>query len=307
MKDDYQTKNPASEWGIVNISVSNLHKSDCPMTEMTGQALLGMPVKILGDGVWPEVLTPDGTRGRMDGHVVIRLTRRELSAWNKSQQVIVTTPVSHVYNAPGRSAEIVSEVVGGNRLMYLGTKGSYFRVEFPDGRQGYLPRSHSEELDVWRNRLKNTPEGLVETARSMLGVPYLWGGMSAKGVDAPGFISTVFRAHDILIPRRLHNMARVGMRMPIEPERWNLHPADLLVFGKRGTAEESEELLHVGLYIGNQHLIHADSRVRISGIAPGDPTGEPRLAARLLRAQRLLPYVNREPSIMTTEQSPYYQ
>ena len=46
-------------YGIVNLSVANLHREADHASEMLTQALLGMPVRVLQHNDWYRIQTPD--------------------------------------------------------------------------------------------------------------------------------------------------------------------------------------------------------------------------------------------------------
>ncbi len=93
---------------------------------------------------------------------------------------------------------------------------------------------------------------LVETAKSWLGVPYVWGGTSRKGVDCSGFVQAVFRAQGIDLPRVAKDQARVGR--PVSPA--DAQPGDLVAFDN---SKARAGIDHIGLYLGDGKWIAAPS------------------------------------------------
>lgn len=300
-------KGKACDWGLVNVSVCNMRVSGDYPAGMATQGLLGMPVHILEDGDWLHVETPEGYKSWVHARSIHKLTREGLNDWNNSPLLVVTSMYATVYSQPVRSSIPVSDVVASDRLLYLGKRGNYFKVEYPDGRIGYLPRIDGQELTEWRKKLRNDTESILKTAKSMTGLPYMWGGMSTKGVDCSGFVRATLLQHDIIIPRDASQMARKGQHIDIAPDFSNLLPGDLLFFGSKGSMTDSATVHHVAFYLGDKKFIHSLGMVRTASFDPKAPDYDEYDHKRLLWAQRILPFINKVPELFTTDKSYFYK
>lgn len=296
-----------SLYGVVNVSVCNLRKEGKFTAGMTTQALLGMPVKILQRKGWYEVQTPDDYRGWSHRLQIVPMSATRLTAWNRSEKVVVTAHYGMTYAQPDVDAQPVSDVVAGNRLRLLKTVGNFYHVAYPDERTAYLPMHMAQPEAVWRRNAKHDAASILQTAYRLMGIPYLWAGTSTKGVDCSGYVRTVLLMHDIIIPRDAYQQAEVGRRMNIAPRCSNLQPGDLVFFGRKATAGEKEQVSHVGFYIGNGRFIHSLGDVHIGSFFPESPEYDAYNTGRLLFATRFLPYLNKEKGIQTTSQNPLYQ
>lgn len=298
----------SGEWGVVNVSVSNTRAAADYNAGMESQALLGMPVRVLETkNEWTKVETPEHYVHWTLSAAIQRMTREQLTEWNSGRQVVVTALCSSVYELPSAKSQTVSDVVAGNRLRLLARKGRYYRVLYPDGREGYLSRRDCQPVDSWRSRLDNSPQGIIRTAFTLMGIPYMWGGTSPKGVDCSGFIRTVLYMHDIIIPRNASQQARKGTPVTLDDDFAHLQPGDLLFFGKRNGDGSPARVQHVGMYIGDKRFIHSLGRVRIASLDSGDPLYDEYDLRRLLSATRFLPHVNREDGLFTTDESDFYK
>jgi cell wall-associated NlpC family hydrolase len=91
---------------------------------------------------------------------------------------------------------------------------------------------------------------VISTAKSFLGVPYVWGGTSPQGFDCSGFIQYVFVKNGVSLPRVASDQYKAGTGV----SKSNLKPGDLVFFEtyKSGAS-------HVGIYLGANQFIHASS------------------------------------------------
>jgi peptidoglycan DL-endopeptidase LytE len=118
---------------------------------------------------------------------------------------------------------------------------------------------------------------IIRDAMRYLGVPYLWGGASERGMDCSGFIFRVFERYAGSLGRaRSYDYYR-NMR-PMAPEA--LIPGDLVFF----TTDEPGPS-HVGIFIGDGKFIHSSST---SGGVTITPLDDPYYGARFLGVRRLV-------------------
>lgn len=293
-------------YGIVNLSVCNMRVEDDFSSEMMTQALMGMPVKVLQRRSWYRIQTPDNYIAWVHRVGIHPVTKAEYDAWNRADKVVVTSHYGFTYRKPDAASQTVSDVVAGNRLKYEGTEGAYYKVSYPDGRQAYLSKSIARPEKEWRASLRQDAESILRTAHTMMGVPYLWAGTSSKGVDCSGFVRTVLFMHDIIIPRDASQQAYVGEHIDIDADFGNVEPGDLIFFGRKAAEGKKARVVHVAFYLGNKKFIHSQGDVHISSFNPSDAEYDEYNLNRLLYAVRVLPYINKESALNTTQTNPYY-
>ena len=294
----------AQEFGIVNISVCNLRATPDYDAEMVSQALLGTPVHILEitpKNNWPQVQTPDSYTGWVHKDAITLLSKEEYSAWNAAEKIVVTALFSTVHSQPSVHSGTISDAVTGDRLKYSGLTRGFWKVSFPDGRVGYISKKDAERESSWRKKLRTDADSIISSALKMNGFPYLWAGMSPKGMDCSGFVRTVLFLHDIIIPRDASQQAPKGERIMGTED---LIPGDLLFFGRKDTA--APRVSHVGIYIGEGRFIHSLGLVKIASLDPSAPDYDAYNAGRYLFASRILPYIDKQEGLNTTLSNPYY-
>lgn len=88
-------------------------------------------------------------------------------------------------------------------------------------------------------------QGLVRTALTYLGVPYVWGGATPSGFDCSGLLQYVFMQHGIYLPHYSGFQAQMGIEIPLV----FIQPGDLVAF--------KNPVSHIGMYIGDDMYVHA--------------------------------------------------
>ena len=92
-------------------------------------------------------------------------------------------------------------------------------------------------------------EEIVAYAMQFLGKPYVYGGSSPKGFDCSGFTSYVYKHFGYTISRASGGQASEGTKVA----KGDLEPGDLVIYKNQSLTR----IGHVGLYIGNNKMIHA--------------------------------------------------
>lgn len=106
-----------------------------------------------------------------------------------------------------------------------------------------------------KNKLFETEKTLTDTACRFLNAPYQWGGRTILGFDCSGFSQLIFKLHGVNLPRDTRDQAGVGK--PVEFIQEAL-PGDLVFFDN-----EEGLIMHVGIYMGENNIIHASVSVHI--------------------------------------------
>ncbi len=105
---------------------------------------------------------------------------------------------------------------------------------------------HKKEVETSRSRVYL----LNKAYKKYKGVPYRYGGTTAKGFDCSGFTQKIFKEYfHYPLPRTTKAMMKTGKKIT----KKQLQAGDLVFF------HPSRRYYHVGIYVGNGAFIHAST------------------------------------------------
>lgn len=280
-------------FGIVNVSVANIRSQPKHSAELATQALLGTIVKILKykNGFYL-VQTPDEYISWVDDDGIVLVNSDQLNDWDSNPQIIYLMDHGSAYTEPDETSQRVSDLVIGNILISVGEQGEFVKVQFPDKRVAFIKNDEVESYEKWLKKVKPTQENILETAKTFMGIPYLWGGTSAKAMDCSGFTKTVYFLNGVLLDRDASQQANKGILVDTENGFENLQKGDLLFFGNEETKKRKESITHVGIYIGNMEFIHEAGRVKINSFDETKPNFSKNRLEHFIRARRIITSLN---------------
>jgi len=105
---------------------------------------------------------------------------------------------------------------------------------------------------------KNNRNSIVNTALLFLNSPYLWGGKTPFGIDCSGFTQMVYKINGYKLSRDAKDQANQGETLSFIEES---EAGDLAFFNN-----DQGDIIHVGIILQNNHIIHASGKVRIDRI-----------------------------------------
>jgi cell wall-associated NlpC family hydrolase len=231
----------------VGTNVTSLHAEASFRAEMMSQLLSGWTVELLLErDRWAYVRQADGYLGWTYRPYLV-----EIPAPDPTH--IVCAPLSLLRTAPEPGAALVSRVAGGTAVQATAAEGGWARLELAGGQVGWVPATDLRPLGALPQEDGARRQQMVQDGQRLTGVPYLWGGSTALGIDCSGLVQLVHRLAGLTIPRDADMQYAAGRR--IEPP---FRPGDLLFFGGEGGGRS---ITHVGMSVGGWHIAHA-SRAR---------------------------------------------
>lgn len=281
-------------YGVVNRPVANMRVEPSARSEMATQAVLGVPLRLYKKqekGSDHYVQTPDGYLGWMEQGAFIAMTPAEFKAWRDAEKIIYLADAGYVYKSASTKSAIVSDITAKSFLKELGKEGNFFKVAYPDGREGYVKAEDCMNFNEWKKTVDISAESVIELAHTFMGRPYLWGGTSTKMLDCSGFVRTVMFLHGVYLPRDASQQVFVGETVAVgNKELDKLKPGDLLFFGLF-REDASERITHVGIYIGDGRFIHEAGDVNILSFNPEDENYSPYRYKMFMRAKDVINHV----------------
>lgn len=244
---------------LIRVPVADVRAGPHPEAELVTQTLYGTEVRVVGRrGDWLRVAIP--TQGDYSGYVREAELTDPGPAFLVGPQAWVVAPRAPVRPGPDDGFPATLWVFMNTRLPLDGMKGQWLRIRLPGGGIGWLPGEAARVIRPGTS-LAPSAKGVISAAERVRGAPYLWGGMTAEGIDCSALTFIAFGLQGIVLPRDADLQQVRAPGFPVE--RSQLRAGDLVFFsGNRQYAT------HVGIYRGDGIFIHAAPRTGGVAVSP---------------------------------------
>lgn len=227
---------------IVNVPVAAVRRKPRHHKEMVNQLLFGETVQIL--------------KQKGDAWVKVRSLHDGYEGWMTLSLLEETDEFTALQKSAFVTAGLLTRVTVGQQSLHIPVGASL--PAFNEGKTQFNGQEYVVEGAVY-NRMENQPGKMLidKLVHPWLNAPYLWGGRTPLGVDCSGFTQVNFKLLGIDLPRDAWQQAQTGA--PVE-SLTEAKPGDLVFF------DDKEEIVHVGILLNPETIIHASGKVRIDPI-----------------------------------------
>lgn len=232
-------------YGICNLSVVPCRAEPSDKSEMVTQLLFGEHFKIIEiQPKWVKIKNAfDGYEAWIDKKQFLSIEQHTYELLNSTEAYYSTELIQIISDT--KTNTLFPIVIGSN-----------------------LPNLDNNEITIENNVFlfegnfiksfqKFAKDNLLETAMLFLNSPYLWGGRSPMGIDCSGFTQLVYKMNGVKILRDAYQQAEQGETLSFVEEA---EPGDLAFFDN-----EEGRIVHVGIVMDDNKIIHASGKVRIDG------------------------------------------
>lgn len=229
-------------FGVVIVPAAPVRRKARHQSEMTNQLLFGETVKVLKQrgSLWVKVRSlHDGYEGWMTNTLLQPISEE----------------LANTY-CPFLAAGLFNTVKIGEMKMRVPMASSL--PGFNEGQGSINSMTYHLDANYLKRDDQPISEGLIrQLTEQWLNVPYLWGGRTMFGVDCSGFVQINFKMMGIDLPRDAWQQAQEGVQV---------RKLKQAICGDLAFFDDKEEIVHVGILLSSEQIIHASGKVRIDTI-----------------------------------------
>ena len=230
------------EYAVVTVPAAPVRRKARHQYEMVNQLLFGEMVEVL--------------KFKKDKWVKVRSLHDNYPGWMTRNMLELTDEKQTTASAEYITADMMNLVTLHQHKMNVPLASSLPGLINGKGMIGNLAYEVSGN---YINRQEHSPSGerLVQLTNEWLNVPYMWGGRTMLGVDCSGFVQVNYKMMGIDLPRDAWQQAQEGKSVKKLKEA---QTGDLAFF------DDKEEIVHVGILLGPETIIHSSGKVRMDTI-----------------------------------------
>ena len=225
-------------FAICNLAIIPMRAEPSDRSEIVSQVLFGEHFEILEtQNQWSKIkLQFDDYEGWVDSKQYQTISEKSFKDLSKDAIILNSDLVEYVTNP----SNVLLPIPLGSSLSFL--NHSEINIE-------------NFEFEGMKTTGIKPKSDLITTAYMYLNAPYLWGGKTPFGIDCSGFTQMVYKLNGYNLLRDASQQSSQGDALSFIEES---EPGDLAFFDN-----EEGKIIHVGIIMDNNYIIHASGKVRI--------------------------------------------
>jgi len=263
------------KYGLIKVNVGDVKAEPKFRSERLTQAIFNEKVEILDEKEgWSHIKLADGYLGWIQSNRILEVRKEDIDVILSKINYVVSDGIINLYEQADFNSGILTKLVFNTKLFIGKLDDDFAEVLCTNDREGWVEKEKILKCSSQKRVNSSNVNELIKVAKRFIGVPYLWGGRTPFGFDCSGFVQTLFDFFLLKIPRDTKDQIKCGMLV----SRKDMRTGDLIFFPG-----------HVGIYLGNGEMIHANlSRgcVSIDSLEKSHPNYASHLDKNFLGARR---------------------
>ncbi len=241
---------------VISVGLTDVRHDPDSSSELVTQAFMNVPV-IPGEsiGQWTHVTLSD-YKGWISSDVLAEPVRKGFTRIGEQcgtplgLVAVINTPLTPMFEQEIGEEQQDTVYLSTALPLLDATPTERIQVALPDERVGWLTRKDvalQQQETIFPRQPVST---ITRYARAFLGVPYLWGGTSWRGIDCSGLVQLCYRMSGSILPR---DADQQHDSLPTSVELHEMQEGDLIFFGQ-------EHITHVAIALNATEYIHAEGQ-----------------------------------------------
>lgn len=170
---------------------------------------------------------------------------------SQNKTMYCTASALNVRSGAGTSYSVIGSLTKGTSATVISSSNGWSKIKYGSG-YGYVSSNYLSSTKSQTTSSTQSIDGssIISYAKQFLGCKYVWGSAGPNTFDCSGFTQYVYKHFGISIPRVSADQYSQSKKI----SKSQLRVGDLVFFSNDTS---NGKVAHVGIYIGNNQMIHA--------------------------------------------------